>query len=278
MHLSVMLFPFHGAISKGRCQPEELVKTLHAAGATGLEPMYGWNEKDPENWRRLCLAATELGLSFTCYDIKANLVGDGAASRQQAIDTCKQQIDYAAQVLHCPTVLVYGSNVAPGMSIDDGRHLFAEQLALVAEYAKPAGITVTIEDFDPFPHFVASAQSCRHVLDLAGPDVCLTFDTGNFLNGGDQPAEIFPLVQDRIRHVHVKDKTRRVPDSLPSNTGVNGVQYKGCLIGDGAAQIGLCVELLQSSGYQKWLSIEIGSDNVNDAVYGLRFLADRIAK
>ena len=52
MHLSVMLFPFHGAISKGRCQPEELVKNLHAAGATGLEPMYGWNEKDPEKFIR----------------------------------------------------------------------------------------------------------------------------------------------------------------------------------------------------------------------------------
>ena len=69
-----------------------------------------------------------------------------------------------------------------------------------------------------------------------------------------------------------------MPDSLPSNTGVNGVQYKGCLIGDGAAQIGLCVELLQSSGYQKWLSIEIGSDNVGDAVHGLRFLAKSTTK
>ncbi|MDD4097355.1 MAG: sugar phosphate isomerase/epimerase [Lentisphaeria bacterium] len=273
MQLSVMLFPFHSAISQGRLQPEELVKALHDAGATGLEPMYGWNEKDPDNWRRLCQAAGDLGMAFVCYDIKANLVGDGDDSRKQAIDTCKQQIDYAAQVLHCPTVLVYGSNITPGMSNDEGWRIYGEQLACLADYARPAGITVTIEDFDPHPRFVASAHSCRQVLDLAGPAVGLTFDTGNFLNGGDQPAEIFPLLQDRIRHVHVKDKTRRPPDNLPSNTGVNGVQYKGCLIGEGAAQIGLCVELLKNCGYQKWLSVEIGSDKVADAVHGLRFLA-----
>ena len=48
MKISVMLFPYHGAMDQDLSTPEDLVKTFHDAGAVAIELMRGWNEKSPE--------------------------------------------------------------------------------------------------------------------------------------------------------------------------------------------------------------------------------------
>lgn len=276
MKLSVMFFMYHSGIDQGKYTPEEVVKAFKDAGADAIETMNGWQNSSPENWKKTLAAMAELGLVHSCWDIGADLVQTNSADRQKVIDTCKTQIEYARDVLHAPTVLVYGSNVKPGMSIEDGIKLYGETLGEVADFGAQAGINVTLEDFDPHPRFVCSAKSCMTVLEIAGDNAKLCFDTGNFLNAGDLPAEIYPLVKDKIAHVHVKEKARRLPDDKPGNTATDGVQYKSALIGDGAAQIALVQRFLKEDGYKGYLSVEAGSNRLEEATYGVRFLKDRL--
>lgn len=273
MKLSVMLFPFHTGLSQGTFTARQLVRDLWCAGARAIEPMWSWIAKEPDKWAEFNAAAQDLGMVYSCYDVGLNLVGTSAADREKALDNCKKQVDFAREVLKCPIVMLPGSKPAEGMSNEEGRKIYGETLGMAATAAAGSGVTICIEDFGMHPHFAAAAEHCLEVLDIAGPEAKLTFDNGNFLLGGDLPSEILPLVADRICHVHIKDFTRRAPDDRPSLTSRYGVQYKGCLIGEGAAQAELCVQMLREIGYNGWFSAEVGGNPLREAVHGIKAMA-----
>ncbi len=273
MKLSVMLFPFHGGLSQGVFEARQLVRDLWCAGARAIEPMWSWIVKDPDKWAEFHAASRDAGMAYSCYDVGLNLVGTCEADRAKALDDCKRQVDFARDVLKCPIVMLPGSRPAEGMSNEDGRKIYGETLGKAAAAAAGSGVTICIENFGMTPHFAASAKHCLEVLDYAGGAAKFTFDNGNFLLGGDLPSEILPLVADRVCHVHIKDFERRLPDDRPGLTSVHGVQYKGCLIGNGTAQGELCVNMLKARGYDGWFSAEVGGQPLREAVHAVKTMA-----
>lgn len=267
MKLSVMLFPFHNRLAKGVLNPDAFIKTLRDNGADAVEPMHGFENTSPEVFDSLLRATRENGLAIACYDIGINLVGP-AEDRPARLDQARAQIAYAHDVLHCPTVLLYNTRQADGVSNEEGRKLYAQSLALMADYAESCGITVTIEDFDPTPELACAAPHCREILDLAGPKPRQTFDTGNFLAAGGSAPDAFPVLQDRIAHVHIKDV---IPN--PEKPG----SFKQCIAGQGIAEIDRCVQLLKNSGYQGYLSVELNGGSVDETIASLHHLKNLIS-
>ncbi len=74
MRLSVMLFPFHNGLKTGSLSALNLMEKLYASGVRALEPMLDVAEDNPELWDELRAAAADLGMSYSCLDISANLV------------------------------------------------------------------------------------------------------------------------------------------------------------------------------------------------------------
>ena len=267
MKISVMLFPYHGAMDQDLYTPEDLVKTFHDAGAVAIELMKGWNEKSPEKWQRLLNAMKDNDMACSCFDIGLNLVQPDSAERAKVLDDCRRQIEYAHTVLNAANVLIYSSKVADGLSNEHCKKLYGEALGEMAEFASQFGINATIEDFDPQPNFVCSAKSCLEVLEIAGPKAKLCFDTGNFLDAGDNPADIYPHVKDRIAHVHVKEKGRNVAEH----------KLKIVRAGEGIAQINVIEANLKRDGYEGYLSVEAGSNKLDEAVHDIHYLTSRLA-
>lgn len=274
MNISVMTFPFHGMFDNGSLSPESFIEQIAAAGATGIETMYGWENKSPKLWKRLIDAAHANGLAQACYDIGVNLVATTQEERDNALAKCAERLLFAHDTLGCKTALIYSSHPAPGMSIPEARAIFGDMLAKVSRIAKPLGITVTLEDFDPLPDFVCSAAACMEVLARA-PRAGLTFDTGNFLVADDLPYEILADVIDRVVHVHVKEKKRVPPCVEHAQMSLRGVGYCNASIGDGSAQIGLCADTLLKHGYTGWFSVETIGGTLKQTLDGLKFLAAR---
>lgn len=275
MNLSVMLFPFHSRLSDGQLTAAGVIDALSKEGTTAIEPMLSWLDADPAKWEEFRKTTVDKGLSFSCLDIGANLVGQSDADREAALDTVERGVAIACEQLECPVVLVAGSKADPALGDADSRKVYGETLIKAVERVNGANVTMTIEDFGVYPTFTAAGGHCKEVLDVAAPgNVKFTFDNGNFLLGGDTPTQVYELFKDCIAHVHIKDFALRPDDDSPSLTAPNKKKYKGCMIGEGEAEVTGTLELLKADGYDKWVSIEVGGNPLAEAVHGVRFVRE----
>ena len=269
MQISVMIFPFYQMLSSGEMSVEKFLDELGKAGVTGLETMLSWETRDPVNWRKLIDLSRDLGMKQTAYDIGLNLVCPTAEIRRQTLDDAKRHIAFCREQLDCDIAMIYSSKPAEGMDVEEAFKIYGDVLAEVSDIAEPYGITACIEDFDPVPNFVCSADSCLKVLQRA-PKAGLAFDTGNFLIADDDPVEIFPRLKHLIRHVHVKEK-RLLPSGAKGQASLARKMYENTEFGKGNAHIAECVELLKCIGFTGALSIE-AFGGFEEALADARFL------
>ena len=274
MDISVMIFPFYQMLTSGEMTVDKFLKELADAGVTGLETMLCWETTDPKNWRRLRDLAVDMGMRQTAFDIGLNLVAPTPELRKQTLEDAKRHIAFCREQLNCDIAMIYSSKPADGLPLEESFKIYGDVLSEVSDIAAPYGITACIEDFDPLPSFVCSADSCIKVLSRA-PKAGLAFDTGNFLIADDDPVEVFPRLKHLIRHVHVKEK-RLLPDDAKGQTSLAGKKYENAEFGKGAARIAECVELLKGIGYNCALSIE-AFGGFNEALADARFLAHCLA-
>lgn len=262
MKLSVMLFPFYAQLVKGSLDADTLIKTLKDNGAEAVETMHGFEIDSPDLIVTLLDAVQKNGLEIACHDIGINLIGEDK-DRAERLEQARAQIDFAHDVLNTRTVLLFANRQADGVSCEEGRRIYAQSLAQMADYAEKRGITVTIENFDPTPELACAARHCHEILELAGPKPRLTFDTGNFLAVGENAVDAFAILGNRIGHVHVKD--------VVPNPDIPG-KYCMCIAGQGIAQIDKCIGMLKNIGYQEYLSVELAGATLEDNASSLRYL------
>ena len=184
--LSVMLFPFHRLLGDGALDPVAFVAQLQAEGVTAIEPMASWVRSDPQNWARFDAAVRAAGLTYSCYDIGVNFVGEGPVDRQSAVELVQREVGFCRDTLQCPVALLPGTRPSAGMSNEEGRKLYGEGLAQAAALTAGSGVTLTIEDFGVYPRFACAARHCLEVLQVAGNAVKFTFDNGNFMRSEER--------------------------------------------------------------------------------------------
>ena len=255
MKLSVMLFPF----MTGKIDVKQLVHDFAIAGATALEPMDSKNRMFPDDWKLLYEAAKDEGLGFSCYDVCLNLVGNSDAERKQVLEEAKRGFEYSRDVLECPLVMIPGSKPAEGMSNEEGRKIYGEQLGRAAEIAKEFGIKVVIEDFGVYPTFTASSAQCAEVMKYAGPLPGYTFDNGNFFYGGEQTRDAFETFAPRTLHVHIKDFVVASPEVTKGTMSVLGQRFTHCPIGQGITDVEWTIKSFLARGYDGFFSMEVTS-------------------
>jgi len=274
MKTSVMLFPFHQGLGDGTLPPQELVEVLAAEGVTAFEPSMRWVTDRPEAWETFLQVAKDAAMACCCCDIITNLIGESEADRGQALDDVERGVELCRDELDCPVALVAGTSPAPNMSFEEGRGIYAEQLAKAVQRTRGSGVTITIENYGMIPGFTASGAECLEVLEAAGcPDLKFTFDNGNFLFSDDRPTQAFGMLARRIAHVHIKDFAPCRVGDRPVLTSVGGTGYKHCAIGEGEGEVAGTVRLLKAHGYADWLSIEVGGgDPLQEAATGARLV------
>jgi sugar phosphate isomerase/epimerase len=273
MKLSVMLFPFHGELVSGQITPQDVVRTLKAGGATGVEAMTSFGDSHPEHWAALMAAIAGEGLRHVCLDVGANFVWTTPVQCQQVLDNIKRGLDFAASV-QCPVVLLPGSGPAEGMSNEEGRRRYGEGLGEAAALAAEYGIIATIEDFGVTPKF-----SCRsdHVLEIiratGRDDVRLTWDNGNFILADEDPLHAWEAFAPLTAHVHIKDFALD-PSGQAGLKSPAGKAFVGCEIGAGEARVVDSLRTVKGAGYDGWISLEISIGPALDAAaQGLEFMS-----
>lgn len=272
MKLSVMLFPFHKDLTEGTYSSLDLIEKLYAVGVRALEPMLSRIDDSHEVADQIRAAAADFGMSYSCLDIGANLIGESEADRAAALDTVARGVDLCLE-LDCPVALLPGTGPAPGMSNEEGRAIYSQMLARAAERTADSGVTLTIEDFGVTPEFACHSTHVREVVVAAGPEIKVTWDNGNFLLADEMPVDAYPPLADRTLHVHIKDWLPLPSDADEGILSPAGKRWTGAHIGQGHAQVAESLRLLHDDDYDGWISLEVGvAPQLEAAVIGANYV------
>ncbi|MCK4323071.1 MAG: sugar phosphate isomerase/epimerase [Armatimonadetes bacterium] len=273
MRLSVMLFPFHNGLKTGSLSALDLTQELYGCGVRALEPMLDFAEDNPELWEELRAAAADLGMSYSCLDIGANLVGEGESDRAEALEMVVRGVEICAQ-LECPIALIPGSCPAPGMSNEEGRHIYSEMLAKAARATADSSVTISIEDYGVYPEFACHSAHVLEVVTGAGPDIKVTWDNGNFVLADELPVEAYQPLRNHIVHVHIKDWLPAAPESDEGLATPSGKRWVGAQIGRGQAQVAESLALVHADGYDGWISLEVSvAPALEAAIIGANYVS-----
>lgn len=196
------------------------------------------------------------GLAIACHTfmgggLNKNTVGE----RSTGVDDVKRGIDDAV-TLGCRTVMA----VTPGDKAcprDISRRNYIRGLQESIALARAAGITMTIENFPgAYTPFAISSDVLEAIREV--PGLKLTFDNGNVLIGGENPAVSFKRCAEHIVHAHFKDWT-----VMPEGSGtecMSGQWVKAALIGEGIVDQAACLKTMRDCGYKGYVNIEYEGD------------------
>lgn len=229
----------------GMCQ---LAQELDLDGVD-MVTTYG---RDPREIRRVL---DDHGLQTVCHTLVADLNHPDAAGRRAGVEAVKQGVD-AAVILGADKIMI----VTPGkqgVPREVSRRQYIAGFREVMPFAKAARITVTLENFpgadSPFVVSADVLQAFREV-----PGLKLTYDNGNVLTGGEDPAESFRKCAAYAVHAHFKDwDLVAEPAGL---LGADGRRYRGALIGEGIMDQRSCLAAMQGAGYAGYIDIEYEGD------------------
>ena len=257
MKLSVMLFPFHTDLKEGTYTPAQLIERFYSVGIRAIEPMLSNIKDAPDIWEELWAAARDLGMVCSCVDVGANFIGESEQDREDAMATVIGGIELCKQ-LDCPVALLPGTRPAEGMSNEEGRRIYARMLARAAQETADLGVTLSIEDFGVTPHFTCHSSHVLEVVQMAGPELKVTWDSGNFMLADEMPVDAWEPLRARTVHVHIKDWQPAPADSDAGIRTPSARRWVGTQIGQGHGQVRECLELIHAADYDGWISLEVG--------------------
>jgi inosose dehydratase len=108
--------------------------------------------------------------------------------------------------------------------------------------------------------YVETPAEIEQLMALTDPAlVGLCLDTGHYMFGGGDPADLLERYADRIWHVHFKDFDPRVGEQVRAkNWDYFAAVRHGvfCELGQGAVNFSVMRDALQAKGYAGWIVVE----------------------
>src|SRR6185369_15762098 len=113
--------------------------------------------------------------------------------------------DLAAE-LDAPYVRTFLGELPEGTTLDSSLYKkISDCLNTAAEYAESVGVKIAIE---PHDDFVRSSSVVPILKEVQHPALSIIWDIANAFAAGEDPAEGFVLLKDRLAYVQVKDGNR----------------------------------------------------------------------
>lgn len=197
----------------------------------------------------------DFGIPVVCHTFMADLTASDPRERQAGLDAVKQGIENAVALGTTRTMIPTPGKM--GQSREVTRRNIIAGLQDVADFARQAGVTLTVENFpgagSPFVIADDVLEAIREV-----PGMGLTFDNGNVFTGGEDPADSFRRCAGHVVHAHFKDWHIAEPDA--GLLGLDGRWYRGGLIGEGLVDQGSCLKAMCDAGYDGYINIEYEGD------------------
>jgi sugar phosphate isomerase/epimerase len=186
--------------------------------------------------------ASDAGLASLALTTYTSFVSRLTTERQSNVDELRRYSDLAAE-LGAPFVRAFLGELPPNTAVDTQIYEYiADCLSLASAYAATVGVKVAVEPHDNFTRSSVVAPILDG--DRSHPDLRVIWDIGNTFAAGEDPAEGFGILKDRLAYVQVKDG-RRI-----------GTSWQLCALGEGNVPLAKAFTLLAEYGYEGALSVE----------------------
>jgi sugar phosphate isomerase/epimerase len=161
--------------------------------------------------------------------------------REAQFDAGRRFIDLA-QAMGVKYVRMFGDKIPEGEPKDEVMKRVVEGFQKMADYGKPAGVTVLIESHGDF----TKSPDIEHILTTVNsPNFQLLWDAHHsFVAGKEKPADTFAKIGKWARHTHLKD-------SKPE-----GADRRYVLLGTGEVPVEQQVAVLAKNGYKGFYCFE----------------------
>ncbi len=250
---SMMSYTVARQLPGGKADVTGLCKLTRELGLDAID-FVGLYDTEPKEVRRI---ADSFGLKIICYTFGADLHGCDAGARAAGLETVRRELE-VAQILGTSLVMLpYPAKT--GMDRDTLRRQVIEGLKDAVKLGTAAGITLSIEHFPQADSPFVTAKDINEALEQV-PELRVTFDNGNCLTGGDDPAAAFLSSRDKIVFAHFKDWRL-----LPAGAGrgaLNGKFYAPELIGRGIINYPSLLKTMRDADYRGYINIEYEGDDI----------------
>ncbi|WP_454189851.1 sugar phosphate isomerase/epimerase family protein [Paenibacillus sp. Marseille-Q7038] len=272
MKLGLSSYSLYQALKKGTMTIADVIDFTADHGGEHIEIVpLGFNLiEQPELIDLIVAKAAERGLEISNYAIGANFLVDHEEAYEQEIARVKKEVDIANRL----GVKLMRHDVAssPDVSIANF-NANLERLAAacreIAEYAGKYGITTSVENHGYFIQHSDRVQALIHAVNL--PNFKTTLDIGNFLCADEPPLAGVKNNLPYASIVHFKDFYVRPAGQHPGDgffKSTAGNFLRGAVAGQGDIPMRDVIQLVKSSGYDGYLSLEF--EGLEDCEFGAR--------
>lgn len=175
-----------------------------------------------------------LGIVVSDLGASSRMHEKDPATREKQLDEGRRFIDLA-QAMGVPYVRMFGDRIPEGEPKEEVMKRVVDGFRAMAEYARPAGVTVLIESHGDFTR---SPDLVEILTRVDSPQFQLLWDAHHsFVAGGEKPADSWAAIGKWARHTHLKD-------SRPE-----GAERRYVLVGAGEVPVREQVKVLAQAGY-----------------------------
>jgi len=249
MKLAIMSYTFsrQGWKKNGRFDLEGMCRLANELKITGAD-IVTTHGLPPSEIKRVL---ADYGIAPACYTFGVALNFATTAERIAGVDSVKAGVDIAVEIGAPLIMAITGGE--PEIPRDVSRRQYIRGLQESAAFARQAGIVMTIENFPGADSpFVVSSDVLEAIREV--PGLKLTYDNGNVLLGGEDPAVSFKRCAAHVVHAHFKDWVLVEPDK--GREGLDGRRYESALIGEGIVPHRACLAAMKQADYKGYIDIE----------------------
>lgn len=224
-----------------------LCRFTRELGLDGVDWVTTYGE-DPNHIKKIM---DDHGLKTVCYTFFADLNFSEKEKREPGLDVIRKGIETAIALGTDKIMLpITGKE---GLSRKESRRNVIAGLADAVDLGEKAGITITVEHFpNRLSPFIVSDDVNEAIGEV--PELRVTFDDGNVLTGGEDPAKGFVNSREYIVHAHFKDWA--LASQSGGMQGADGREYTAALIGEGLINYSDLLRVMHNANYQGYVDIE----------------------
>ena len=242
--------------------------------------------EDPGTWNSYRHACKEMGLEIPMLCCSPDFTHPDPAFRAQEIEKEKRWIEMS-NALGARFCRVLSGQRRPEVSREEGIELAATSIQACLPFAAEHGVTLIIENhykdgFWDYPEFAQPMDIFCDLVEAVGehPSFGVNYDPSNTLLAGEDPLELLARVKDRVVTMHASDRYLKhgTLEDLAREEGVTGYAERLAHgeIGQGMNDYDAIFAILNSTGFDGWISIEDGVDGPEQLERSVTFLRTKM--
>jgi sugar phosphate isomerase/epimerase len=267
----------------------EMAATLGVEGLEFYPGFFASFERSYLDMVREALQRHNLLMPMLCASPDFTL--PSAEERRAEVERYRQMIDLVAY-FDAPaprTCRVLSGQRRPGIAEDDGVAMVVECIEQALPYAAERGVILAMENhykdnYWAYPEFAQHLYVFKRIIDaIASPWFGVNYDPSNAILAGEDPMLVLDTVKERVVSMHASDRSLLPGYTVEDLRAQEGsVGYASILrhgeIGTGLNDYPTIFHVLQSVGFNGWISIEDGVNGLDEIQRSAAFLRATLAR